>query len=562
MVRLRRGSPDRRDALAIGLIGLHWVVMSLAVNPIGDFPLNDDWLYGGTVKALLAGDGFHVPGAVRGPTIANFLSQAVWGAAFCLPFGFSFTALRVSTLVLGFIGLAFFFALVRENGGNRRIAAAATLTIAVNPFWFGLAESFMTDVPFVALMIVSIYFLARSLRIDSTSSLIAGIIVSFAAILLKQVGFAPLLGFAVANAVKHRFRVRPSLAGVLPLVLGCVLHFGFRDWVLSTGRGSFIAAQIIPLEPGSLISWSGHVALWALPYVGLSLVPIVAMTGVLPRAIRGTRAAAIAWVCVGAFIVAGTSLLWSKGDLIPSLSNIFNDFGMGPLTQRDTYLLHLNLPPVTDWTAGFWIGVTAYGLLGIVALFTVGVAGLFPRAAALWRGRTDGNDWLWVMAAVTGIGYWTAIVLLATQTGEFFDRYVLPVVPIALILMVVGARESPVRRGGLTGAILIVMGGLSVAAAHDYLAWNRTRWTAVRELTGRLGVAPADIDGGYEVNGSLMYRPGFFSPPGTSWWWVGQDDYVLASGPLQGYREIMRYPITGKLLPVGLRQIVILRRDR
>ena len=40
-----------------------------------------------------------------------------------------------------------------------------------------------------------------------------------------------------------------------------------------------------------------------------------------------------------------------------------------------------------------------------------------------------------------------------------------------------------------------------VAATHDYLAWNRTRWMATRTLI-EAGVLPRQIDGGYEFNGN------------------------------------------------------------
>ncbi len=550
---------DRRDMAAIALIAALWVAMTLLVNPVGDFPLNDDWQYGRTVKALLSGAGILIPGAVRGPTIANILTQALWGVAFCLPFGFSYTALRISTLVLAVIGLAFFYALMRENGNRRSMAIAATLTLAVSPLYFGMAESFMTDVPFVAIMIVALYFLARALRDDSTSCLVAGVAVSFIAILTKQIGFAPLLGYAAANALKHKSRVGQALLGFVPLILGIGLQLGYHAWLLSSGRGSFIPAQIVPLDPVSLASWTVHSTLYALPYLGFAVFPVVALTGLLPRA------SAAIYLGLAAAGLAVLMLLWWRGDLIPVLGNIFNESGMGPLTQRDTYLLRQNLPVLTAWTTAFWLTVTACGLIGTVGLFAIGGVGVAARMSRLWRGQPVRNDWVWVLAVVTGIGYWAAIVFLATNTGEFWDRYVLPAIPLALLLLAAGDAEAarevrPMWRNSLAGAILFVIGGLSVAVTHDYLEWNRTRWVAVHHLIDELGVSPANIDGGYEVNGSLMYRPGIRSAPGASWWFVTGNDYVVASGPIDGYREIARYPVTPKFLPVGLRQVIVLHR--
>jgi hypothetical protein len=70
------------------------------VNPTGNFPILDDWSYGRSVKTLveqgtLQYDGWNAP---------TLFFQVLYGALFCLPFGFSFEALRISTLVAGLAG--------------------------------------------------------------------------------------------------------------------------------------------------------------------------------------------------------------------------------------------------------------------------------------------------------------------------------------------------------------------------------------------------------------------------------------------------------------------------
>jgi len=78
------------------VITLLWGVAEILVKPIGNFPLNDDWAWGMTVKRLVEGGGYH-PTGWAGMTL---ITQVLWGALFCIPKGFSFNALRVSTLVL------------------------------------------------------------------------------------------------------------------------------------------------------------------------------------------------------------------------------------------------------------------------------------------------------------------------------------------------------------------------------------------------------------------------------------------------------------------------------
>src|SRR5262245_48191273 len=83
------------------LLSCMWVLGILVVNPLGDFPLNDDWVYGLTVKHSIEQREFQ-PGLWAS---APLLTNVLWGALFTIPHGFSFTALRFSTLTLSLGGI-------------------------------------------------------------------------------------------------------------------------------------------------------------------------------------------------------------------------------------------------------------------------------------------------------------------------------------------------------------------------------------------------------------------------------------------------------------------------
>jgi len=227
-------SRARRDIAAVLVLGVVWIVMILGANPSGDFPLNDDWIYGGTVKSIVAGNGFRM----AGPTIANLFVQAYWGALFCLPFGFSFVALRASTLVLGLLGLVTFYALAREMGASRTMALAAALTLAANPLFFDLANTFMTDVPFLTLALMATYAFVRGLSGPSPRWLAAGIVVALIAILLRQVGITLLVAFAVAYPVRKGFTRSSLLTGMMAVLPGIVVHFAYQRWLIASGQGT------------------------------------------------------------------------------------------------------------------------------------------------------------------------------------------------------------------------------------------------------------------------------------------------------------------------------------
>src|SRR5271157_3667611 len=87
----------RGDAAMLAMLVTIWGLVVLAIDPVGDFPLNDDWSYGLAVKYLVVDGHLRFTDWLSVPLI----TQVLWGALFTLPLGFSFTALRFSTLVLG-----------------------------------------------------------------------------------------------------------------------------------------------------------------------------------------------------------------------------------------------------------------------------------------------------------------------------------------------------------------------------------------------------------------------------------------------------------------------------
>ena len=68
--------PQKADIVNILIIIAIWTVMVIVVNPLGNFPLNDDWVYGLAVKSILEKGDFRLPS----PAHTNLFFQAFWGA--------------------------------------------------------------------------------------------------------------------------------------------------------------------------------------------------------------------------------------------------------------------------------------------------------------------------------------------------------------------------------------------------------------------------------------------------------------------------------------------------
>jgi hypothetical protein len=76
-----KGASDLAITLGILLI---WAAAISLANPGGDFPLNDDWVYGLVVRNILKTGQFQF----ISPASSNLFTQAYWGALFCIPTGF------------------------------------------------------------------------------------------------------------------------------------------------------------------------------------------------------------------------------------------------------------------------------------------------------------------------------------------------------------------------------------------------------------------------------------------------------------------------------------------
>jgi hypothetical protein len=137
MLRPRRHYRPTRlnnDLIIVVCLVLFWIALEIIVNPLGDFPLNDDWAYGWTVKTLLTTGRFQPSDWAA----TNLVSQVLLGTVFTLPFGFSFTALRICTLSLGLLGVLATYGLLRETDTSPGIATCGALVVALNPLYFVL----------------------------------------------------------------------------------------------------------------------------------------------------------------------------------------------------------------------------------------------------------------------------------------------------------------------------------------------------------------------------------------------------------------------------------------
>jgi hypothetical protein len=176
---MRRG--QLRD---LGLIVLMAAVPLVVLRPLQDAPLIDDWAFAWSVEHLLRTGELKI----LDWSVSLNVAQVLWGALFCLPVGFSFTALRFSTWVVSLVGLFGLYALLRELGASRRDTLTGVALVYFYPVYFILSVSFMTDVPFVATVTWFFAALVRAVKRDSSRALGAALVLACLAVAIRPIG--------------------------------------------------------------------------------------------------------------------------------------------------------------------------------------------------------------------------------------------------------------------------------------------------------------------------------------------------------------------------------------
>ena len=546
-------------ATDISILSIFWILSILLVDPRGNFPLNDDWSYGLAVKNLIEQGAFYPTPWTSMP----LSSQALWGAIFCIPFGFSFTALRFSTLSLGLIGIAGTYLLLRLIGSNRLLAIIGSLLIAINPIYFALSFTFMTDVPFTAFSVLALLSLILYLQKESNIYLIIGGCFTTIAVLCRQLGLFLPIAFTIAVVAKHGISLRSLVRVGSILIVGFGSKFLFESWLQSNvGVPAFYNATSESLfqvleNPELIVSISTWNVLIFFIYLGLFLLPFTLM---LPSPFAGLkpRIRFYGGIISGGFVVGSSIILLMLNKVLPQMDNVIIKSGIGPITLHDIYLFKLpNIEPLPSF---IWILVTAIAILGGGLL----ILQIIGQLIQLYYNRSDiknsPDSIVKIFFFSASIFYFLPIIF----TNHPFDRWLLPLIPLLCSAMMVPTTANITKKRfivvHLVALILIVMAIFSITGTRDYLSWNRARWQALNNLIEKESISPNEIDGGFEFNGWYLYNSNEPITAQKNIWGGNNTRYMITMGPVRGF-EFYREYTYDKWLPPGQASIYVLRRS-
>jgi hypothetical protein len=466
LFRIRYFSSALFCVLALGLC------VAIA-HPVSEMGYTDDWSYIWSAR-VLADTGHFV---YNGWATAMLGWQLYLGALFIKLFGFSFTVVRMSTLLVAMSTAVLMQMLFVRFGIREWNATIATLTICLSPVFLPLAFSFMSDVPGLFCLLLCVYGCVRALQAETDQTAIGWLIVAAVSNVfggtVRQIVWLGALALVPSTAWAMRDRRKVLNAAGILWILSAIAIAGFIHWfkiqpysisekLLPSGLNADMLGEI---RSGTFRSFLAF---------GMYVLPVsIAFLVRYPMAILSGSAILLATLVL---VLRQKPVLW----LVP-FSGVFSLPGKPPeVFSRST-----------------WAGLAILNIAAIIASLLCG----FSARSFKDRGDQPGPSISWSgLATMFGPFTLAYIVLISTRVA-IYDRYLLPLLFVTLVFALRFYQQKWGNRLPAASFVLVVLfAAFGVADMHDVFAMDRARVLAADRIIAA-GNARTDIEGGFEYDG-------------------------------------------------------------
>lgn len=497
----------RALSVAVLLGALAMLLPLVVASHYGAFgiPRGDDWSYYLTLFRFVD------TGTLR---FNHWVSMALVGqlaiaAPVALVTDRSVSAMQVLTAVLGLVGLLSVVSFGRRvtRPGPAVFVAAV---IAMGPLWGPLAASFMTDVPAFALGMLALAVGVEGVRRAPMSMpfVVGSVAVGLVAFAVREYAVVPALAVAITAlwvgvARRDWRRVRIVVMALVLLAIAAALLLVWWHTVPDS-RGAKPA-----MPDARSVKSVVYKGAELLRLVGFLVAPVLVLAGPADVVRRAWRASPSLTMVLG-----GGSALWLAGvELIqPRAAFVGNYFAPDGVFAQSVLVGHR--PDILP-AAGFRLLVAVGSLAGV--LLAIAAVALAVEVCDRVRDRCFApRSEREVILAAIGIalmGYGLAYAAAVLAGLPFWDRYALPLVPLASLLVLRGGVAKVLAGPRLigTGIALVLVATVGLVYTIDAARFDGARWH-VATLATRQGFPAKRVEGGFEWT---SYRLG--RPPGQIW---------------------------------------------
>lgn len=517
------------------LLVLLWLLAFIIINPIGEFPINDDWAYTKNVYNLAVKHIFVVD---QFPAM-NLISQTVYGTVVVWLFGFSFFVLRLSIVLLSiFASISFKKIIYLLSNNNDWFSFYITAFVFFNPLFLSLSFTFMTDMFFVSMLIFAFLNFYKYSQTEKIKYYLLYLFFTLIAVLNRQHGLLISL-LSLSLIIKETKNIKLYLLILVPPILTWLVHDEYRHYLTknSIAHGIQYSNDLLHYLKTANLKDHFQRAGDSLLVVGGTLIPVII---IIASTIKNHFSKTYHWIVL--LLLSGITfyLISFDVDFYP-LGNISTILEVGPKAiKTNTNVVY------SESITYYRTIIMFFSAISIVIFFSF----ILKQQSAL---LVKNKLLYYIIISVIIIFF-----LFISISKAYFDRYTIPMIVLLCITLI--PYEIKINKVGILffSAYLALLYLVSVFEIKDYFNWQTTRWKAL-EILNTNGVSANKIDGGFEYNG--WYKPNKnYSDEGKSWWWVDDDQYVVTTAKLPNY-NIDTFYVYQKYIPYTTDTVLVLKKN-
>jgi hypothetical protein len=512
-------------------------IAELLINPIGEFPLNDDWAYAKAINDYLNTGLINFSFWQAIPDLPQFLIGLVGCKLFC----FSFTLLRFISIVCVVIMIYVFNGILKRQeikSGNRMLLM---LLFVFNPLTISLGNTFLPDIMKLFFSLISVSFIFKYVKNQNFWCLFWFSVFSLLATLNRQSAVVVPLAFALVYFWMNEKNKKNMILFFSPFIFNVIALIVYQ----------IIAKHLNKLPGNYNLQINNMLNVFAHPSInhiksiayyiitsslclGLLILPLTVSSFV--KNFQSIKKSLLNKTILVIYLIIVALKIIFSGNILPFVGNIFYHFGIGPII-------------LTDFNTNEKIEISIYAQIIWCTLNFVGAYSFYISLRTILLKPSFINSFFVVFLI---------LYLLPICIGYANDRYLLYLLPFYFLAYYLSNDFKINKFSYLLVSIPIFY--FSIAGTHDYLAINRARWNATNHLMRDLNISPNKIDGGFEFNAwYLAPSNNYFPSHNGRWWWVEGDDYVIGTSILQGY-TIESEHLFNLWMPFKSDKILVLRK--
>ncbi len=519
------------------------MLAEIIINPIGDFPLNDDWAYARSVYDYLNSGEIKFSFWQACPDLPQFFT----GLLVSKLFGFSFTALRFISISCVLLMIPVLNSIIKLMKIETKWNLLILSVFVFNPLTIVLSNTFMSDIFQLLLLLILLQLILLYFKEEKKMHFVLFVLVSVIATLNRQIGMVmPLLFGIILLYVKGR-NIKNIAFAIIPVALSYLSVLIYENITRNHG--------IIPvnynLQINNIIHTLSHPDLKGLAAIvyyftasticlGLFMMPLtVSNTKTHFSEIKKSVKTKLVLLIYLTLVVAK---LFFSGHMLPFVGNIFHQSGFGPIIMTG----YNTDDPLPLSTLASVLSIV-FNLAGAISFFLAGLS-------IVQKLKTDKKNLSGFLLILLFVFY-----LLPLCFSYANDRYLLVIVPFFILAYVssFGMQFEKLKFAFCFGAMLF----LALAGTHDYMSFHKAKYKATNHLLNDLKITPNEIDGGFEFNGWHLGDPlKNYNPEHKGrWWWVDKDNYIVTPVLLENYSVESEYKVNTLLL--GVDKIYVLKKN-